>query len=643
MTESEANLQKRKEIFLKNVQLLPDGLKQQMQTIDLDDVWKHIEVVSSQAGYPVCRVRKDGAQVHLNSIDPTGQAKMWSDWLQLEKMRTLFVYGCGFGYPLLELFKKLHQDSVIVVFEQNVHIFTAMLHYFDLEPILQTGKFVFFVGDFEDFSQGFQNVISTLDLAFFTAPSIVFTPNSRMYKSEYLKIQEQVFERLRLQLFKLGNDHQDSLLGFHNMLENSGEVLKNPYFGSLKDKFKNIPAFIIANGPSLDKHLPELKKIANKGLILCCESAIVPLMKNHIVPDAICVLERNSRDYLLYFEKKQYPAEMALLAFVGADPRIFSSFAGPKIPVFRLEHNNQFINRLIGDESGLFGGTSVAHFAYESAVYLGANPIVLIGQDLAYDTDGTTHSRQSIYSEKKLKNIVEKLKSEPVLYVESNDGKQIPTNKIWYEFKLLFEQMIEQNPQVSVINTTESGAKIQGTTCEKLADTIEKYCRNRLPRRLYELINENKTNLDRPARKNKLQALLAELKKYKTVYRALDKLTVQNMAKCERWIALSEQVELSAVQQELRQTYEDNFKDIYQFMSPRLHPHYFQTFFLYGCYRMNVLGPLHSPIDLIAAVQIQYEVFDHFHNICQSLVKNLQIDYDKIKSMKSDIERDSLN
>ncbi|MEB3102213.1 motility associated factor glycosyltransferase family protein [Ferviditalea candida] len=638
MTELAANPMNRQETFMKNLRLLPVPLKRQMQSIDSDDIWKVVDIVSSTTGYPICKVRKDGVPVHLNSIDPLTQAQRWSERLSLNKIRTLFIYGCGFGYPLLEVFKNLHQDNVIAVFERNIHIFAAMLHYFDLEPMIKTGRFVFFVGDFDDFSESFQKLISTLDLAFFTAPSIVFAPNSRIYKSEYLKIQEQVFERLRLQLFKIGNDHQDSLLGFHNMVENSETVLKNPYFSSLQDQFKNIPAFIIANGPSLDKQLPELKKIAGKGLILCCESAIVPLMKNGVVPDAICVLERNSRDYVFYFEQAEYPRNMALLAFSGADPRIFSSFAGPKIPVFRQEHSSQFVNRLIGDGSGLYGGTSVAHFAYEAAVFMGANPIVLVGQDLAYDTDGTTHSRQSIYSEERLKDIVEKLKSEPVIFVESNDGKQIATNKIWYEFKMIFEQMIAQTSQAAVINTTESGAKIQGTVCMKLADAIEQYCRNRPPFSLDALIRDNKANLDWTARKNKLRDLQAELKKYIAVYRALGKQAAQSMARCERWISLSEQADFSAVRQQLREVYENNFKEIFQFMSPHLHPQYFQTFFLYGCYRMNELGSLKTSFDMIAAIQIQYEVFDHFNSVCRSLASNLQIDCDKIVSMEFALE-----
>lgn len=617
-------------LFQKNLQFLHHRLTERILKVDLQKVWEQIEVVSSGEGDPVCKYKENGSSVHINSIDPLGQAEQWCNQIPLEDISALYVYGCGFGYPLFEILKKKESDTIVLVFEQNIHLFIATLHYFDFEPLFRTQKFAFFIGDFEDFRQEFQQQVSTV---FFgcTAPSVVFSPEARLFQRKYVTILRHVFEWLGLQLNKMGNDHMDSLIGFHHITDNLNMVMENPYLSSLKDKFKNVPAFIIANGPSLDKSMPELKKIEGKALIISSESAILPLMKNKIKPDAVCVLERTSRSYHRHFENQAYPEDMSLLALAVVDSRIFLSFAGPKIPIFRnSESNSIFFNGLIGDGSALFGGKSSAHLAYEAAVYMGANPIVLVGQDLAYGPDGETHSKQSVYAEEKQKSVVHYLKSLPIIYVESNEGKNIPSNRIWNNFKLIFEQMIEKNPHITVINTTESGAKINGTVCDKLPNIIGQYCLNPLPQRLHTLINENKHQIDLPVRKNKVKDLMLELEKYISIYRALCSLSAQRRRICERMLELSEQEQLQGLLQQLSKEYENNMVYLLKFLQPPLHVLYFQQVIFVAYHQMNEMGPINSPHKYKKLFKFHFELFDHLNIICQSLVRNFQIALDKI-------------
>lgn len=617
----------RDEMFQKNMQILPEYIRCQIEHIDRTDVWNHVDITYSKEGYPVCKIKQAENFISMNNIDPLQQANRWSKQLSLENIRTLFIYGCGFGYPLFELLDQFHKDNVFVVFEQNIPIFVAMLHYFDVEPLLRTQRFVFFLGNYEDFSERFVSVISTLDLVFFMIPSIVYTPNSRIFKKEYREIQNKVFSRIQLQVFLFGNDHYDALLGFHNIIENSKEIVANPYISSLQDKYKNVPVFIIANGPSLDHHLQDVKNIVGKGMIFCCESAIISLMKNQIKPDAIFVLERTPQNYQNYFEHMEYPDDISLFAYAGADPRIFKKFPGERIPIFRAENNSLFINQFIGDGTGFYAGTSVAHMALEVAVYMGANPVVLVGQDLAYGPDGGTHSKQSFYADPSQKEIVEKIKAEPVVYLQSNDGKLVRSNQTWQQFKLVFEQMI-RHMAVKVINTTERGARIEGTTYDSLPNVIKAYVKNPVVR-LDTLLKEEKQTLDLVARKSKLNNLAEELKKYILVYRALSQTAWQRKTVCERLLDDAD-LGISRDPQLLYQQYENNAQEIMQFMSPRLHPIYFQPLVVYGAYRVNALGPIRSLAKILQALEIQYEVFDYIQFICESLVRNFQIAVEKL-------------
>jgi hypothetical protein len=622
----------RNEIFRKNLQCFPDYIRRLLQTIDLAEVWKRIEIVYTTEGDPICKYKENGSLVHINSKDPWEQAKHWVKRLPFEQLGTIFVYGCGFGYPLFELFKKLHANTIILIFEQNPYIFVAMLHFFDFEPMIRTfPRCVFYVGCFEDFSREFSTLLSTSGVFYLTDPSVLFTPGTRIFRKEYLELQRYIFERLSQQISLLGNDHSDSLIGFHNMTANVGEVLDNPYIGSLKDKFNNVPAFIVANGPSLDANIHELKRVKGKGLIFCCESAIVPLMKNDIKPDAIFVLERNPESYLYHFQDK-YPKDIALLALSVVDPRIFATFAGPKIPIFRSsESTAKWLNQFVGDGSALFGGSNVAHLAYETAVYLGANPIVLVGQDFAYGSDGITHSKQSKYAAE-MQEHIEEIQALPVVYVEGNDGSQIPSVPGWVEFRKVLERMIGQNPQVTVINATAGGSKIKGTVRAKLTAVIETYCIGQLPYGLDSLMNDCKKSIDGSMKKHKLKSLELEMKKYIAIYRTLEKWTLQRRRINERLLEGLAQKTIAEAEQERRQVYEQNCREIGTFLNPPMHTVFFQQVILFGQHQINVLGLISSPSKIRKALHIQTIQFDHLNTICQSLVSHFQIAAEKMSS-----------
>lgn len=618
------------ELFQKNVKCFPEYLRRQLQMENLGDVENSINIVHTKEGYPICQLKQEGRVKSINSRRPWDEAAHWCNQLPLDQMSTVFVYGCGFGYSLVELLKRVHEDTWVVVFEQNLPIFIAMLHYFDLEPIFRIHpKCIFFLGSFEDFSDHFQMLISTNKIIHLTVPSALYTPGSRMFKKEYLAIQFQVFERMIQQITSFGNDHFDSLLGFHNMIDNVDIILKNPYLSSIKNKFTNVPVFIVANGPSLDQSIHELKKVGEKGLILCCESAIVPLTKNGIKPDAICVLERIPESYLYHFQNKEYPDEITLLALAVADPRTFSSFAGPKIPIFRrFESTSQWLNQLVSDGSGLYAGLNVSHLAYELAVYMGANPIVFIGQNYAYGLDGRTHSKQSKYTEEG-QDYIAKIKSLPIVNVEGNDGLFLPSNPLWVEFRKGLERMIEMTPNVKVINTTEGGAKIKGAAFEPLSTVVDQYCKESLPYRLDILLKEDKKDIKTASAKSKVKRLKFELNNHTDIFRALDLLAGERKAKIEHLLENSIKKD-EQNRKELRGNFDQNHEHVMKFLHSHVHHLFFQQIILFSYHQLNGLGAITTPEKLRYALRIQFHLFEHLSVICQSLIRNYQLAFEKL-------------
>jgi len=622
--------------FNRNLRFFSPALQNRLSEISQKDLWEKISINYLPDKNPVCKYTDKEKSFHITSTQPVKDAENWCKSLNIEDAGALFIYGSGFGYPLFEILRQKQTNTIVIIFEQNIYIFAAMLHYFDLESLFTTQKFRFFVGNIEDFHEEFQQLFFTDVFLYTTAPFIAFTPTAqRNFKKEYLKIHKYIFNELSLNIFYLGNDHYDTLLGFHNLIANVKAVIENPYLNILKDKYKNVPAYIIANGPSLDKNIAELKNIEEKGIIISTESAIIPLLKNKINPNILCVVERTKDTYYYHFENINFSKGTSLLALAVIDKNIFPTFFGPKIPIFRsMESINRWMNNIIGnEESKIDAGANVSHLAFEIAAYLGCNPIVLVGQDFAYSPDGKTHSKDAIYYEKKGEKTLSKIKSRPIIYVEGNDGTQIPSIQLWQDFKLGLERKIASYPHIKVINATEGGAKIKGTTYEKLSYVVDKYCTKKLESKIEKIITDNKEKIDFKEREQKLNNLIDELYKYVYKYRELCQIAVKGSLRSKKMIELSNQkTQTDDVLEILEHAYEDNFIGLQKFMTDNLYFVFLQQVLLAGFHKMNRLGLINSPERIKEVFKIYDELFVNLNLVCQSVSINFEMAIDQLKS-----------
>jgi len=112
-------------------------------------------------------------------------------------------------------------------------------------------------------------------------------------------------------------------------------------------------------------------------------------------------------------------------------------------------------------------GGSVATTILDIAIKMGGNPIILVGQDLAY-VDGKNHaqygSHASIYSPE-LKNMRR---------VKGQNGEMLYTSLGLLSYKYWIENRIQKEKRI-FINATEGGAYIEGMKHIKLRDVISDY------------------------------------------------------------------------------------------------------------------------------------------------------------------------
>ena|GEM_PF-3132461 len=516
-------------------------------------------------------------------------------------------------FAVPDLPKKCHRAEIkihgtlVVVFEQNLYLFKAMLYYFDLSPIMETQKIVFFIGDSSYFKRAFEELFFSMLFFSTTYPTTVFTlPAARNFKNEYMEIHRFVFNELTFLMSCIGNSHQDNMIGLQNLVANTKEILKNPYASCLEGKYRNVPAFIISNGPSLDISMPMLKEIQGKGLMIAVESAIVPLAKNGIVPDILVVVERTKYTYLYHFQDRNYSPDIVLLALAIADPRVFPSFAGEKIPVFRKgEDLNRWFNQILGDGSALDAGANVSHLAAGTAMHLGADPIILVGQDFAYGPGGVTHSRDAVASQEKGERARKLLHSIPTVSVEGNNGEMILSNRLWDNFRQGLEHMIEVHPEHHFYNATEGGAKIHGTERAELGQLIEQYCTEPIPCRVNELILKNKALVSAAERRTRLEKLIAAVGRYADSFRSLANETNLKKLECEKMMLLCAAEDHEKYYSILDETYQKNITSFYQYADDNLCRYFFQQLNCTYFHLLDRMGTIDTPKKTAQAFSIQ--------------------------------------
>ncbi|MBW7572346.1 motility associated factor glycosyltransferase family protein [Caproiciproducens faecalis] len=626
-------------VYEKNLKMLAPWIQDSLEKIDEEELWREIEVTYNAQGYPVCRYHHGDESFQVTSERPVQEAEEWWKTIAERGSGAIFLYGCGFGYSLLEIFARKKSNTIVILFEENLYLFKAMLYYFDLTPVLETRKIIIFIGDSKYFAEAFDQLFRSIVFYNCTCPTLAFTPLARRnFKEQYLQIHKYVFSRLSLFTFYTGNDHLDNLIGFQNILENVEEIVRNPYLSCMENQYRNVPAFIIANGPSLDKNIQQLKKIQGKGLIISVESAIVPLIKNHITPDILTIIERTPETYTYHFENTDYPEDIALLCLALVDKRVYPSFLGPKIPLFRRgEAVNEWVNQSLGDGSALDAGANVSHLAAELAVYLGANPVVFVGQDYAYGAEGVTHSKDAAYNEEKGKKAKEIIQAMPVIYVEGNDGTMVPSNRLWADFKLGLEMKIAAHPDTRFLNATEGGARIEGTECMPLSRVIQDYCLQSIPFRVNEFVSENKGKVSLSERKERLIDFIGSVEKHAESYRNLVHQAMMAKFDCKRMVRLAEK-EDTQNRSILEQTYQKNVELYQLFLSDAMYRCFLQQMFFVYYYIISQLGAFDTPEKVTEIFKIQYNFFSHIGVVCQSVSVHLENAAEKLKNVLRKLE-----
>ncbi|ELJ2072799.1 motility associated factor glycosyltransferase family protein [Campylobacter coli] len=379
------------------------------------------------------------------------------------------IYGIGNALLIKNLAKHYKH---LFVFESEIELFILALSTIDLSEELCSGKI--YLVDIEEERVDIQLLIlfDMKDMFEYLSLYEMFV-NNVYYKKFYEDIWHRADELCEKNIEVIVRNLISNLnIGFEcysHLLQNIPSMLESIPFQRIlsqrKNKFDN--AIVVSAGPSLAKQLSLLKAYQDKAVIFCADGALSMLEKKGIVPDYVTNLDFTDLA-MKFFQNKENKTSLNILS-CATHPSLVH-FLDNKSVVLRDDPLYQRFN--LNDFGYIDTGTHVSHFSYTLALALGFKNIIMIGQDLAFDEEGNSHSKGFDFGEKfSGEENIDKLK------VTAYAGKgEVLTHITWNDYRIKLEYLFACNDQkAKFYNATEGGARINFTEelsfkecCEKL-------------------------------------------------------------------------------------------------------------------------------------------------------------------------------
>ncbi|EKP0119782.1 motility associated factor glycosyltransferase family protein, partial [Campylobacter jejuni] len=409
------------------------------------------------------------------------------------------IYGIGNALLIKNLAKHYKH---LFLFESEIELFILALSTIDLSEELKVYKIVLFDCVAKDleiqiamiFDQ--QSILEYLSLYEMFISSHYYL---KYYEASILFVNELCIKSASVAIRNADITCFLPLLTHGQFLQNIPSMLESIPFQRIlserKNKFDN--AIVVSAGSSLAKQLPLLKAYQDKAVIFCADGALSMLEKKGIVPDYVTNLDFTDLA-MKFFQNKENLKQSIIALECATHPNIVRSLNAENCMI--VLRNKALYQRFnLNDFGYIDTGTHVSHFSYTLALALGFKNIIMIGQDLAFDEEGNSHSKGFDFGEKfSGEENIDKLK------VPAYGGKgEVLTHITWNDYRIKLEYLFACNEQkAKFYNATEGGARINFTEELSFKECCEKLLTKEKP----------KFELPKSLTKNRSDKLLAKFK-----------------------------------------------------------------------------------------------------------------------------------
>lgn len=405
-----------------------------------------VERLVAKSGVPTLKI--NDYFIH-SKYDPIREAKqMAENYYTPHHAHLVFGYGCGYLVDaLLSSFK--HNEELIVIdpLFNDRHIVINENH---------KGLRIYE----SNILNNFEFYLGAVAKEVRTAYKTICLPNyDKLFSKEYKHMLSKIKD---VQYRVLVNDY--TLIRYAkdwhmNFMGNLINLKKDSNIKHLRQVY-DCPVVIASGGPSLNKQINLLKSIRENIILIAAGSTINSLISEGIEPDYVVSIDGGIPNYHHFKNLKLENAQ--LIYTMQSHPGVRNAFLNDcyVTGINGFDAVTEYMEKQLDIDLPVFiSGGTVAHLAFNMALYISSGPVALIGQDLAY-TDNLTHAAHNINA----RPIDEQfIKEKEAFQTEGYFDELVWTTKPFYSMKLEFEELVKLGEfNVPFFNCTEGGVKLEG-------------------------------------------------------------------------------------------------------------------------------------------------------------------------------------
>ncbi|HED53373.1 MAG TPA: DUF115 domain-containing protein [Phycisphaerales bacterium] len=418
---------------------------------------------------------------------PGDEAKRLAESVDLESAGALVVMGFALGHHVRELLVRAKSSALIVVYEPDVGLLRAVLERQDHSQWLKDPLLVFLT-DPDDASQISAAFTGSEGLVSLGLQLVHHPPSAKRLGETIDRFEGNLAGVVRAIRTNIITTLMHSDITMRNELMNLDHYVESSGIVELAGCCQGRPAIVVSAGPSLKRNIHRLKEpgVRDRFVIIAVQTMLKPLLEMGIKPHFVTALDYHEISKRFY---EGLTAEMVegvtLVVEAKGNPAIMDAWPG----AIRCPRDGCLSQLLEEPEAGrgsIAPGATVAHLAYYLARHMHADPVILIGQDLAF-TDGQYYaSGAAIHtvwsSELGPFNTLETMEWQRIARMRSrlipardHLGRAVYTDEQMHTYLTQFERDFAADVQrgLTIIDATEGGVDKAHTAVMPLAEALE--------------------------------------------------------------------------------------------------------------------------------------------------------------------------
>jgi len=446
----------------------------------------------SKTGDAVATVEHNGRALPLCSrYNPQAEAARLMAEVDLSKHAAIAVLGLGVGHHVRKVVREGGSDALIIVFEPDRALLRAVLEHVDCTDWLRYTNVVLCDAETTrgELLKRTENFMAVMTQGTILVPH---PPTRQRFGEQVQRFGQMVTDLLAYARTHVATQLVNASRTYSNLTNNLPHYAAGATTNELHRIAEGYPAVCVSAGPSFAKNVDLLRDeaVRRNVIVITAQTTLKPLLDRGIKPDIVTALDYHEISRRFY-ENLPPLDDVTLVAEPLASSAILDSFPGP----IRVTQSI-YLDRLLGEHArpivNVPYGATVAHLSVYVAQHLGCDPIILVGQDLAF-SDGLYYAPgmpvHNVWaSELGRFNTIEMMEWKRVARLKGHlkedvdvNGRPVYTDEQMRTYLKQFERDFAAAPQ-TIIDATEGGVMKASTLPMPLRDALEQHATRPVPK-----------------------------------------------------------------------------------------------------------------------------------------------------------------